>query len=124
MSPAANADDRQADRLCELLFAEYLSRPVKVGEDTILAAELIVAERGRETGFWKTVLAELKKGNQSNEVQCVRVLGRMLAADASARTAMQRQKETGETSARVPSVFLGPEVVAELLERGKKADRF
>ncbi|MEX2287219.1 MAG: hypothetical protein WD648_09030 [Planctomycetaceae bacterium] len=118
------ADEQPTDQVCELLFEGYIARQVKINTDTIRAAEHIVAERGRGTGFWKIVLAKLKANDPANEIGCVRVLGKMLATDASEREAIRRQKETGEISAHIPHVYLGPEVVAELIERGKKADRF
>ena len=89
-----------------------------------MAATHLVAERGRETGFWKNVLAELKRNDEHSEIGCVRVLGKMLATDAAARDVIRRRKETGEVSARIAAVCLGPEVVTELLERGRNADRF
>jgi hypothetical protein len=119
----AAAQEHPPDQLSKLLFEEYLDGPRKVNTTTILAASTIVADRGRGTGFWKDVLAELQSGDGHSEVNCVRILGNMLADDAGARDAIRRQKETGEVSASVPTVYLGPEVAAELLERGKKADR-
>jgi hypothetical protein len=121
-TPAA-AQERPPDQLSRLLFEEYLDGPRKINTTTILAASTIVADRGRRTGFWKEVLAELQSGDEHSEVNCVRILGNMLAGDAAARDAIRRQQETGEVSASIPRVYLGPEVVAKLLERGKKADR-
>lgn len=119
-----NGQDRQTDEISRLLFDAYIARPGKINTSTILAASHIVADRGRESGFWKEVLAELKSGDEHSEVGCVRILGSMLADDASARDALRRQKETGEISASIPSVHLGKEVAAELLARARKADRF
>jgi len=48
----------------------------------------------------------------------------MLAVDAAARDAIKREKETGQIGQWIASVCLTPEVVSELIERGKKADRF
>jgi hypothetical protein len=48
----------------------------------------------------------------------------MLAIDAAARDAIRREKETGEIGQWRASVALGSEVVAELVSRGEKADRF
>ena len=112
------------DNLTRELFETYVVRPVKVNTSTVLAASHIVAERGRESGYWKVIFAELKKGNEQSELGCVRVLGKMLAIDATARDAIRRHKETGELSAWVASVKLSPDVVTELIERGRKADRF
>jgi hypothetical protein len=121
---AAGAQDRPPDEISKLLFETYLDGPRKINTSTIMAASVIVADQGRRSGFWKEVLAELRSGDEHSEVNCVRILGNMLADDAAARDAIRRQKETGEVSAAIPSVHLGPEVVAELLKRGKKADRF
>jgi hypothetical protein len=119
------AQERAPDELSQLLFDTYLSRLGKNNTSTVMAASQIVADRGRESGFWKNVLAKLKTNDEHSEVACVRILGNMLAADASARDSLKRQKETGEISASIVAVRLGPEVVTELLERGtNKADRF
>ena len=120
----AVAQEPQADEISRLLFKTYLDGPRKINTSTVMAASHLVAEQGRVSGFWKEVLAELRSGDEHSEVNCVRILGNMLATDAAARDAIRRQKEEGEVSAWIPSVHLGPEVVAELLERGQKADRF
>ena len=124
MPGIAGAQDRPADEISKLLFDSYIARPGKISTDTVMAASQIIAERGRESGFWRNVLAELKKENEQNEIGCVRILGKMLATDAAARDSIRRQKETGEVGAWLATVNLGPEVVAELLARGQKADRF
>jgi hypothetical protein len=121
---SAVAQDRQADQVTQHLFEQYVARQGKINTGSVMAATHLVAERGRESGFWKNVLAELQRDNPPSEIGCVRVLGKMLAADAAARDALRRQKEKGEVSAVIPRVFLGPEVVAALVERGGKADRF
>jgi hypothetical protein len=121
---SAVAQDPQADQVTRHLFDQYVARQGKFNSESVMAATHLVAERGRESGFWKNVLAELQRDKPSSEIGCVRVLGRMLAADAAARDALRRQKETGEVSAVIHRVFLGPEVVAALVERGGKADRF
>lgn len=124
LSPCvAQAQDQPADDLSRQLFETYVARQVKINTSTIMSATHIVAERGRESGFWKVVLAELQKNNEQSELGCVRVLGKMLAIDGSARDVIRRQKETGEISAWAASVQLGPEVVTELIKRGQKADR-
>lgn len=106
------------------LFEQYVARQAKIDGESVMAATHLVAARGRETGFWKIVLAELQQENPDSEIGCIRVLGKMLATDAAARDAIQRRDETGEISAWLPTVCLGPEVVAELLQRGRRADRF
>jgi hypothetical protein len=120
----AAAQERAPDEISQLLFDAYIARPGKINTSTVMAASQIIADRGRESGFWKNVLAELQKGDERNEIGCVRILGNMLAGDASARDALRRQKESGELLASTPSIRLGKEVVAELLERANKADRF
>jgi hypothetical protein len=118
------AQDRQPDEVTRALFEQYVARQAKINTESVMAATQLVADRGRTTGFWKVVLAELKSDNPNSEIGCIRVLGKMLATDAAARDTIKRQKETGEISAWIPSVHLGPEVVAELVKRGEKADRF
>jgi hypothetical protein len=124
LSGIADAQERPPDEISKLLFETYLDGPRKINTSTIMAASQIVADRGRTSGFWRQVLAELKSDDEHSEVNCVRILGNMLATDAAARDAIRRQKETGEVTAWIPSVELGPEVVRELIERGKQADRF
>jgi hypothetical protein len=118
------ADRQLEDSVTQQLFDQYIARQGKIDSESIKAATHLVAVRGRGTGFWKTVLAELKRGNEHSEIGCVRVLGKMLAIDAAARDVIRRQEETGVVSAWAASVCLGPEVVTELIERGGKADRF
>jgi len=120
----AEAENQQTDDICKGLFEAYIARQAKTSRKTILAASQIVTERGRVTGFWKNILAELKRDREQSEIGCVQVLGKMLAKDATARDIFRRQKETGEINAMVSYVCLSPEVVAELIERGQKADRF
>jgi hypothetical protein len=120
----AGAQDRQPDELTRQLFEQYL-RGGKIDTASVMAATQLVAERGRENGFWKDILAELKRNNQNSEIECVRVLGKMLATDAVARDAIRRSNKPGEPSQQgIPRVCLEPEVVTVLLERGGKADRF
>src|SRR5688572_23745851 len=89
-----SAQPQQPDQICQLLFDAYM-RGGKIDSDTIGAAMLIIAARGRASGFWRNVLDELRKGND-NETACVEILGRMLAVDAAVRDRMQREKETGQ----------------------------
>lgn len=112
--------DNKPDDICQRLFETYIARRGKINTSTVMAASHIVAERGRNTGFWKNVLQELRNDNEDSEIGCVRVLGKMLAIDARARDIIR----TGEVTAWEPSVALPPEVVEELIARGKKADRF
>lgn len=124
VSGIAVAQDRQADEITQQLFQQYVARQGKIDSESVMAATHLVAERGRETGFWKNVLAELNRNDERSEIGCVRVLGKMLATDAAARDAIRRQKETGEVSAWAAIVFLGAEVVTDLLEHSRNADRF
>ncbi|MAG92792.1 MAG: hypothetical protein CMJ48_03455 [Planctomycetaceae bacterium] len=118
------AQNQQADDVTRQLFEQYIARQAKISTDSVMAATHLVAERGRASGFWKDVLKELKRNNPNSEIGCVRVLGKMLAIDASARDSIRRHNETGELSAWHAVVRLGPQVVDELIERGGKADRF
>jgi hypothetical protein len=119
----AVAEERQSDPITQHLFEQYIARQGKIDTESVMAATHLVAERGRESGFWKNVLAELQRDNPDSEIGCVRVLGKMLAADAAARDAIRRRQEKGDVSASDPRAYLGPEVVVELIDRGAKADR-
>lgn len=111
--------EQKPDDICQRLFETYLARRDKINTSTIMAASHIVAERGRNTGFWKNVLQELQSDNEKSEIQCVHVLGKMLAIDARARDIIR----TGRDTSWIASVRLSPKVVEELIAHGKKADR-
>jgi hypothetical protein len=115
---------KKSDEICQRLFETYIARRGKINTSTVMAASHIVAERGRNTGFWKNVLQELQKNDERSEIGCVRVLGKMLGIDAAARDVIKREKKTRQMSAWEASVRLPPEVVKELVILGRKADRF
>jgi len=112
------------DDISQQLFETYIARGRMVNTSTRMAAAHIVAERGRASGFWRTVLKELQKGDEGSEVGCAHVLGKMLAVDARARDVIRREKETGQIRSWSAAVCLGPEVVQELIRRGQKTERF
>lgn len=113
------AQDQPADEVTRQLFKQYLNGG-KVDSESIRAASHLVAVRGRRNGFWKEILAELQTSDRrAAEIQYVTVLGKMLGYDANSRRIMK----SGEITALIPSVHLGPEVVDVLLERGRQADR-
>ena len=120
----AVAQDKPDDELTRQLFEQYVARRGKISTESVLAATHLVAERGRQNGFWENVLAELQRNDEQSEIGCVRVLGKMLATDAAARDAIRRSKATGEVSAWAPTVRLDRKVITELLKRAKQADRF
>lgn len=120
---SAAAQDQPPDELTQQLFEHYVIRKGKMESEPVRAAAYLVAHRGRANGFWKNVLAELRRGDKHTEARCVEILGMMLARDAVNRAAITRERETGEVGQVVPSVHLGAEVVAELLERARRADR-
>ena len=120
---AAMSREEEPDPLCQLLFEEYVVGKGKINSSTRTAASHIVAERGRDAGFWRDVLRELRKDDEETEMGCVRVLGKMLEIDAKARDVIRRAETTGEISAWVPSIEVGSEVIEELIARGGKADR-
>ena len=120
----AIAQDLTSDELTRQLFEQYVARQGKINTESVLAATHLVAERGRQNGFWRNVLAELQHNDGQSEIGCVRVLGKMLATDAAARDAIRRRNETGEVSAWAPTVCLAPDVITELLKRAQHADRF
>ncbi len=114
----------QPDKLCQMLFDSYITGGGKVNTSTYLAAAHIIAERGRTCGFWQEVLKELRNGKEATEGGCVHLLGKMLEVDAAARDVIRRERETGEIGQWLALVCLPPEVVMELVTRGKQADRF
>lgn len=122
MGLSARDAEPQQDQLCRMLFDTYMTGRGKIQTRTITAASHIIAERGRDSGFWQHVLGELRKNNESSELGCVRVLGKMLEVDALARDVIRREKETEQVGQWRASVCLGPEVVGELISHGEKAD--
>lgn len=125
---AAFAQEPAPDSLTRQLFDQY-TRGGKIDGKSQLAAIHLIAARGRYDGFWKEVLTALKThepgdGNHRYpEINCLKILGKMLEQDAYARMAIERQRETGEIGAMVPVIALRPEVVTTLIDRGRKADR-
>ena len=115
--------DDYPDDISQQVFDTYIAGRGKINSSTYGAAVHIVAERGRTSGFWKSVLKELQKGEERTEAACVHVLGKMLAVDARARDVIRREKETGEIGQWKPSVCLGTEVVQELVRRGQRTER-
>src|SRR5262249_7608021 len=91
VSGVAIAQDRQVDEITQQLFEQYVAQQGKINTESVMAATHLVAERGRESGFWKNVLAELRRNNHHSEIGCVRVLGKMLATDAAARDVIRRR---------------------------------
>lgn len=122
MGLSAQDAEPQQDQLCRMLFDTYMTGGAKIQTRTITAASHIIAERGRDSGFWRHVLGELRKNNERSESGCVRVLGEMLEVDALARDVIEREQNGGRVGQWRPSVCLGPEVVRELITRGEKAD--
>jgi len=113
----------EPDRICRTLFDEYVVGRGKINSSTRHAAEHIVAERGRTNGFWGNVFRESQVREDTAQIACVRVLGKMLELDALARDAQRWTEETGKPlQGGVPSIHLGPEVVKDLVARGEKAD--
>ena len=111
------------DSICVALFKEYVERGVRVYEGDLLAASQIIASRGRTSGFWKHILAELRRGDSRTEVACVRILGRMLEGDAQAREVLRIKKERPNEIGAMVSVCVGDEVVKELISRASEVER-
>jgi hypothetical protein len=109
------------DALCETLFDLYIRGRMVQGADEYAATRLIVS-RGRENGFMHIVLDEWRKFDEHTEFKCVRILGKALAIDATARDLIEEEKQ-GIVSQWGPTIALDEEVVDELLERARDANR-
>lgn len=124
----ALAQEPPPDALTRQLFEQY-ALGGKIDSDSRLAAIQLIAARGRYDGFGKHVVTALKShepgdGNHRYpEINCLKILGKMLEQDSYARMAIEREQETGEIGAIHPVIALGSDVVATLIERGRKADR-
>ncbi len=57
----AGAQDQTNDELTRQLFEQYVARRSKINTESVLAATHLVAERGRVSGFWRNILAELQR---------------------------------------------------------------
>ena len=75
----AQEHSEHPDDISQQLFETYIARGGMVNASTRTAAEQIVAERGRDSGFWRTILKELQKGEEGSEVGCVHVRGGLTA---------------------------------------------
>ena len=64
----AQRGDDYPDDISQQLFDTYLARRGKINASTFRAAAQIVAERGRDSGFWRSVLKELQKDEEQSEV--------------------------------------------------------
>jgi len=109
------------DPVCDVLFKAYLTGG-KIPTVDELAACQLVASRGRVTGYWKVLLSILKSDNKISERNCVRVLGKMLAADADARDRIKNG--VSKMVSELQKVYLGEEVLDELLKRAENSDRW
>lgn len=110
------------DRLCGTLFEEYVVSAAWVRDSDLEAVCQIIASRGRESGFWTRVLAELRKGNKKTEMASVKILGKMLEADAYARDALEVQREKPDEIGAFVTYYLGDEVIDELIARASSGD--
>lgn len=116
------------DPICWQLFKEYFvaGRGAKIPTETVYAVSHIIVERGRNSGFDRIILQELRKNDERSEIQCVKLLGQIVAIDAYARTDARRRRETGNDwppQQRSIGGGLRIELVKELLARAQQADR-
>ena len=124
---AGPAVDRSADVVCETLMADYILRVGKIESDTVNAAIELIAARGRNNGYWQTVLDEFRKSDpsdsQSPSPNLLAILTEMLAVDGHARWLRSRPEEL-KTSAWAADVRLSPAVLEAILAKAPAAARF
>lgn len=113
---AAVEEQGETDEICQLLFDEYVVPKAKGYRSE--AAQELIADRGRMTGFWKPVLEELRKNDSRSALSCLDILGLMLQGDANARDYLK----SGAMTAMVQRVCLPTGVVPELMTFAEKPD--
>jgi hypothetical protein len=133
-APAADVVTDKPDVVTDQLFREYVAVNGKIDSSSVDAAIELVATRGVDNGYWRTVLAEFEKTFDTDDNSAVRkntlsVLSKMLAIDASARWIEQCQRVEASPQQRaappqaasgvqsVPASNLGPEVLEQVIAR-------
>lgn len=134
VQPTALAEEEtpRVDALTEQLFRQYVAVNGKIDSDDVQAAIELVASRGVENGYWRTVLAEFEKScDDDNSIvrkNTLAVMSKMLAVDGSVRWIEQqaRQERLAQQAAAaprasgvqsIPASNLGPEVLERVIER-------
>ncbi len=110
------------DKICQSLFRDYIVQGARIADDDLCAAYHLIASRGRFHGFWREVLAELRKDKKNTEMACVRILGKMLETDAAVREIIRLRKEGRIESPLIDWPRLDKNVLVELISRAKRKD--
>lgn len=110
------------DTLSQQLFDTYIITSSKANANTVNSAIEIIADRGYNSGFWRNVFSEYKKFDHQTEINCVHILGKMLATDAIAYDRSMMSKEERDQFQNVTHVTLKPEVIDTILSRAKDTD--
>ncbi len=121
----AQPHPRPSDLVCVMLFDQYIGRSGKIPGDSVAAAIHLVAVRGRNNGFWRTVLREFDKscepdGDRTVRRQTLAVLSKMLTYDGWSRW---NQEQDEREAAAASYLALGPEVLDQIIARTRQADR-
>jgi len=126
-SAAGPAADRPTDVVCETLMADYILRVGKIESDTVNAAIELIAARGRNNGYWQTVLDHFRNRDpndqSSGSPNLLAILTKMLEVDGHARWLRSRPEEL-KTSAWVADVRLSPAVLESIIAKAQVASRF
>ena len=130
-----------ADAVTEQLFREYVIGRGRIPTASVNAAIELVAARGSNPPFIKTVLAEFEKtceaGNGARTIKrnLLELLSKMLAVEGGRRWHYEdaRRTRSGELSAAIvtptPSLdgdqrlYAESEILSHLIARGRQADR-
>ena len=123
---AAPPQPTAVDPVCETLLADYILRVVKIDSDTVEAAVTLVAARGRQNGYWQTVLVHFRASDPNDQLSgspnLLAILTKMLAIDGNARWLRSRPEEL-KTSALGADVKLPAEVLDAVIVQAPQAPR-
>ncbi|MEX0936880.1 MAG: hypothetical protein WDZ59_03395 [Pirellulales bacterium] len=142
-SPVVSVSDKSAnesvDLVTEQLFRRYVISGGKIPTSEVKAAIELVAARGRNPAFSKTVLSEFEKScedeNRTVRRNLLELMSKMLAVEGSQRWRYERARRTDEvelsatTFTPTPSpknekiIYSESKMLERVIARGRHADR-
>ncbi|MBN1258007.1 MAG: hypothetical protein JXA52_09925 [Planctomycetes bacterium] len=110
------------DPLCEELFEQYLRANI-INQKLVLAACTIIADRGRSTGYWQNVYAEMLLDGSKTKYHCLAILEKILRVDGTIRFNEQRPAFEKKIMKWTPQpTVIGEDVIATLISMCQDAE--